>query len=321
MSVGVGYRRTDIWHDRIGFRITGRGSVHGALMADLKLEIPNLRTENAFVDFYSKYEYSPQMDFYGKGRDSEKEDRTSYRLEDFGFDIDAGYAIRSKLRLGGTAGFYAVNPGFGKRSDVPVTQDVFSPEEAPGLESDTRFIRAGGFVQFDYRDNPRGPRLGGNYMLRARQYWEISSAEFDHLRVDFSGQQYFPYFNKTRVIALGVFVSATFNEDDQGVPVYLLPVLGGNDDLRGFERYRFHDDSSIYAIVEHRWHSFAGLDIALFFDVGQVAPRVKDFDIDDLRVDGGIGFRFKVHEAVIMRIDNAMSNEGYRFMWTFSNIF
>ena len=39
------------------------------------------------------------------------------------------------------------------------------------------------------------------------------------------------------------------------------------------------------------------------------------------RVDGGIGFRFKLAETVVMRIDQAYGNEGYRFMWTFNNIF
>jgi hypothetical protein len=42
---------------------------------------------------------------------------------------------------------------------------------------------------------------------------------------------------------------------------------------------------------------------------------------EDLRWSGGIGFRFKLREKVVMRIDQAYGNEGYRFMWTFNNIF
>ena len=105
------------------------------------------------------------------------------------------------------------------------------------------------------------------------------------------------------------------------VPFYLQPTLGGNDDLRGYQRYRFYANNAFYATLEHRWHSFSGMDVALFVDAGKVANDARLLYREDLRWSGGIGFRFKLSETVIMRIDQAYGNEGYRFMWTFNNIF
>ena len=136
-------------------------------------------------------------------------------------------------------------------------------------------------------------------------------------------QQYVPYFNKNRVIAFRVFAEITSEEgvDDSVIPFYLQPKLGGNDNLRGFQRYRFYDNQAIIVNVEHRWYASSALDMAIFVDVGKVAPRLKDVDFSELEWNAGIGFRFKVQDAYIMRIDFAAGREGFRWMWTFSDIF
>lgn len=58
----------------------------------------------------------------------------------------------------------------------------------------------------------------------------------------------------------------------------------------------------------------------LFFEAGKVAPRPSQLNLKNLEYAGGIGFRFTLRDAVLMRIDNAVSREGYRFIWTFSNM-
>ena len=123
------------------------------------------------------------------------------------------------------------------------------------------------------------------------------------------------------MFALHLQGNYTFAKEGQAVPFYLQPTLGGNDDLRGFQRYRFYANNSFYATLEHRWHSFSGMDVAIFVDAGKVANEARLLYREDLRYSGGIGFRFKLREKVIMRIDQAYGNEGYRFMWTFNNIF
>ena len=116
---------------------------------------------------------------------------------------------------------------------------------------------------------------------------------------------------------------AEITSEDEGslIPFYLQPKLGGNDNLRGFERYRFYDNQLLIVSVEHRWHASSVLDMAVFVDAGKVAPRLADVDFSDLEWSAGMGFRFKVRDAYFMRIDFAGSREGFRWMWTFSDIF
>ena len=319
MSFGLGYRRVDLWGERLGFRTTVRGTILEAYMFDAEVNFPRVNTRRVDVRAYAKYENSPQMDYYGPGQDSDKDNRTSYRLEDASLDFKGRYRVWKGLWLGGSGGLYAPNTGPGKRSGFPSTEEKFTPQQTPGLDAQPDFLRAGFTAQYDYRDLPTGPRQGGNYYVNFKRYWDQDLGRHTFNQWDTVVEQYFPYWNKTRVVALRLALVATIAPEGQTVPFYLEPTLGGNENLRGFERYRFHDQSSLMGTVEHRWHVFSAGHAAVFFEVGKVAPKATQLNLARAKYSGGIGFRFTLRDAVVMRIDNAVSNEGYRFMWTFSN--
>lgn len=321
VSFGAGYRKTDIWRERLGYRGTARMTPQLAYMLDAEVDFQDLQTERFSLDFYTKYESSPQMDFYGLGGDSLEENRSSYLLEDLSADFRAAWDVTRRLKLGFTGGVLAVHTGPGDRSGVPSTDEVFDPDETPGLEDDTTFSRWGAFASFDYLDYPGAPRSGGHYAFLAREYKDEELGKYGFRQIAAEAQQYIPYFNKTRVIAIRVAAALTFDKEDQTTPFYLLTKLGGNDDLRGFQRYRFYDAQGILVSVEHRWEATSALDMAVFVDAGKVASELRDTDFSDLDWSAGIGFRFKLRDAYVMRIDFAGGREGFRFMWTFSDVF
>ena len=62
--------------------------------------------------------------------------------------------------------------------------------------------------------------------------------------------------------------------------------------------------------------------MAAFLDAGKVVPLKRDaVDVNRLNYSGGIGFRVRARSAVVSRIDFAVSREGFRMIWTFSDIF
>ena len=331
MTVGLGYRRSDLFKERLGFRTTFRGTIKLASLVDFQLFFPKLQTENAFLNLYAKYENSPQIDFYGNGPDSSEDDRSSYRLETAAVNFNAGYELFGFLGLGITGSLINVHTGPGKRGGFPSTDEklpefgctvsCFDPGSAPGLGEDTYYGGFGGFMFIDYLDSRAGPRSGGLYGYRVRQFTDLDLEKFSFRQVDFELQQYIPYFNKTRVIALRALATLAFEKNGNTIPFYAQPKLGGNDSLRGFQRYRFYDKHALVLTAEHRWHAFSGLDMALFVDAGKVASRKADVDFNNLEVSYGFGFRVKLNEAYFMRIDFAGGREGLRFMWTFSDIF
>ena len=322
-SFGGGWRKTDIWEERLGFRTTGRLTIQGAYMVDGRLDFNTLTGERAFLNLYTKYERSPKMDFYGLGPRSRLDDRSSFLLEDFSIDFQAGVDLSNHLRFGATGGGVLVKTGRGRRSGFPATVDAFTPAEAPGIgEGDTiEFNRWGGFIVFDHRDSPAGARDGGVYGIRFRQYFDRTLDKYNFRQAEFEFQHYIPYFNGTRVIAFRAATTLSFNADDQQVPVFFMPSVGGNDDLRSFGRYRYYDNHAIFLSAEHRWYVFRGLDMALFVDAGKVISRKADLDLSDLELSWGLGFRVRLRDLVMMRTDFAVGRDAFRIMWTFSDIF
>jgi hypothetical protein len=319
-TAGAGYRRSDLWAERLGYRATARGTLQGAYLFDFNLDFQGLRTERFAVKWYSKYESSPDIDFYGLGNESPKENHTTYAYDDLTSDVDASFQALRHMRLGFTGGYLRADTGHG-HDDFPPIDEVFPPEDIPGFQEDTKFTRIGAFIDFDFRDSKTGPRSGGVYGMRYREYWDVDRRTFAFRQTEYEFQQYFPYFNKGRVIAIRSAVVLTFPKEDNQVPVYLQPVLGGNDDLRGFGGYRFRDNHSVFIGVEHRWHASSNLDMAAFVDAGKVVPLKRDVDPSGLNYSGGIGFRVRMRSAIVSRTDFAVSREGFRLVWTFSDIF
>jgi outer membrane protein assembly factor BamA len=115
----------------------------------------------------------------------------------------------------------------------------------------------GVFGEYDWRDNPFGPRHGSSYVV---QYLRLNDRDirlndFNLLEIDL--QQYVPVANRSRVFALRARTRLTDTPSGQTVPFYLQPVVGGSDDLRGFRPFRFSGNNSLVLNGEYRWAIFA----------------------------------------------------------------
>jgi hypothetical protein len=321
-AFGIGYRRSDLLRDALTARGAVGGTLAGAFVVEGEAELNSLRrSADTFVTLYGKYERSPRMEFYGLGRDSSKADRTRYLLNTLSGELRAGYRFTRDFNIGVELLGGGVHTGPASGEDVPSIEAIFDATTAPGLFDDTTFLGYGGFAGYDTRDLPRGPRRGGFYGINFDRYVDLSGGRYTNRQLELEGQHFLPYFNATRVVAL--FARARFaytGRDDRVIPFFLLPKLGGNSDLRGFGPYRFHDSNAFMAAVEHRWYVFAGLEMAAFVDAGKTVAEKGQVDFSGLNYSGGIGFRARVNDAIVLRFDVARSREGLRWIWSMSDI-
>jgi hypothetical protein len=321
-AFGIGYRRSDLLRDTLTARAAVAGTLAGALVVSGEAELNRLRrSPDTFVTLYAKYERSPRMEFYGLGRDSSVDDRTRYLLNTLSGEVRAGYRFTRNLNVGVEFLGGGAHTGPTSGQDVPSIETIFDATTAPGLFDDTTFLGYGGFAGYDTRDVPRGPRSGGFYGINFTRYVDLTGGRYTNRQLELEGQHFLPYFNATRVVAL--FARARFaytGRDDRVIPFYLLPKLGGNFDLRGFGPYRFHDNNAFMAAVEHRWYVFSGLEMALFVDAGKTVSDKGEIHLSGLNYSGGVGFRARVNDAVVLRFDVARSREGLRWIWSMSDI-
>ena len=319
-TLGIGYRYRGLWNQRLNLEAGARGTWKKAYMFDFELGFASIHSGRGQFSFYAKYENSPTLDYYGIGSDSHLGDRTSYRLEDLTLDLGGRYRLGKSFYAGGFVGWYFPNISRGQQPGFPSIEDRFTPEDTPALRSEPDHLKMGVSLQYDSRDRRKGPRAGGNYYAKFSRYWDRTLGRYDFNYLDTAAEQYFPYWNKTRVIALRFGAQFSWTAEGQAVPFYLQPTLGGTKYLRGFERYRFRDQNAVLLAIEHRWHLYSGGFAALFFETGTVAPEPSKLNLSKLEYSGGIGFRFSIRDEVVIRVDNAVSREGYRIIWTFGDL-
>jgi len=162
--------------------------------------------------------------------------------------------------------------------------------------------------------SPGYSRSGGLYSVAYEEFNPISGSDgtFGFVRTQLV--QHVPVPRETWVISLRAGTESVVRKSDV-VPYFLMPTLGSGDTLRGYENQRFRDRHSLLLTSELRWFpNRVGLDMALFVDMGKVAPLRSGLTLNDLKTDYGIGVRFHTPAATALRVDVARGDEGMRLV-------
>ncbi len=320
-ALGVEYLSDDLAEKGIVFRVAGQASPVGYQLYEFQLAAPELLDNRFLLDFTARHRNYPQEDFFGIGAESQRKNRTNYRLEDTLIQGTAGVRPIDWLAVGVRGGALHTNTGVGTDTRYPSIELVFDDSRAPALDQQPSYLQIGAFVDIDYRDQPLNPRSGGQYKLEWTSFDDRASELFGFKRVDAEIRQYIPFFNLRRVIAFRAKTSLVDSKSGNRVPFFMQPTLGGSDDLRGFREFRFRDQNLFLMNLEYRWEAFSGLDMAIFGDAGKVFARRADLGFGDLEADIGFGARFNSVNGVFFRLDTGFSNEGTRIFWKFGHVF
>jgi Omp85 superfamily domain len=317
-AFGGGYRKP-FANDNLLFNTNAAFTLRGYRSARVELSLPRLVRQTVEVTGRFRYRYFPQEDFYGIGPDSQKGDRTNYLIEEAEYAIQIGWRPRRWLLLASQNAL--LNPRIGSGTDTlfPTTEARFSEATAPGLTDQPNFLENGGLAEIDYRDSRGNPRSGGRYVAYVSRFDDRDNHGFDFSRITATVEQYVPIFDKKRVFAFRIAANDLDPAAGSMVPFYYIYPLGGKDTIRGFNDLRFRDTSAWLFNTEYRWEAFSGLDMALFYDRGDVAPRFEELSLRDAKDSYGLGFRFGTNESVFIRAEIAFgSDEGTRYYVAFS---
>jgi outer membrane protein assembly factor BamA len=306
---------------QIEMTVQAQGTLSGYRRYEFALSTPRLANDHLFLGFNARRGVSPQQDFFGIGQDSRESNRTNYRYDVTDLQTTAGIRMMRWLETGAVAGTLNVDTGSGTDKRFPSVEQVFNNDAVPGLDLQPRYTYGGVFVRADNRDEPGNPRSGRKVELNWRAYRNRESEKASFERIEAEVQQYVPFFNKRRVIALRGRTVFSQTDGDNVVPFFQQPTLGGSEDLRGFREFRFRDRNMMVMNAEYRWEAFSGLDVALFGDTGKVFHSSKQFNLRDLETSYGFGFRFNTAKSVFWRVDTAFSKEGPRWFLKFGHVF
>ena len=305
LGAGVGYRH-DLFDRRARVVVEAGASLRRYHMVRGDFSLPSLAGGRLEVGVEANNRHHPQEDFFGLGPASLRSDRVSFLFDRRELQGRAVVKPGGGLRTGVRIGRLDTEVGPGRDARYPSIELRFSDIDAPGLARQPAFSYTDLFAILDRRDQPGNPRAGGFYGVFWRQYSDLDFDQYSFHQLDADLQHFFPIFDKKRVIAVRGRVAAATAGDGQIVPFFLRPTAGGHDSLRSTDDFRFRDNSMAALNVEYRWEAFSGLDMALFSDFAQVAPRFADLDLKDFEQGYGLGFRFNTYKSVFLRLDLAV---------------
>jgi outer membrane protein assembly factor BamA len=294
VSAGVGYRHN----------LTGTGATVDAAAAISWRRYTTMHTQIAWPQLLDhrltlgaslQYQDFTQINFFGVGNDSLKNERTDFRLrtaETLGF---ATIRASSRVSVTGRAGL--------------LTHVGVDPLQEPNL------LHADAAVDMDTRDVPGYPARGGRYRVSASMFHDRDLSRYSFRRFEGDAAQYVPLGRTVLTLRGRIDVSQT--SAGQEVPFYMLPALGGSNSLRGFLDYRFRDRDLLLIGAEYRWPVLRSLDAAVFYDAGSVAPQISGLT-NRFHGDYGVGVRLHSTAHLLARVDVTRSSEGTRALLSFS---
>jgi outer membrane protein assembly factor BamA len=266
-----------------------------------------------------------QINYFGIGPNSLAADESQYRMQSIDTVAYATLRPLSSLALAGEFGFLRrpdiLSPGGTFKPSVPTTTEQFPDDPGVSLPFQPNYFHAEVSLTRDTRDRRSRPTSGSLARAQVTSFVDQSTSigTFTFRQYEAEGLKFLPVTeNRDWVFALHGWIVWSDVPSGNQVPFYLLPSLGGNNTLRSYEDYRFHDQNMAVANVESRWGLWTNLDLAIFLDAGNVGPRVQDLNLDKTSI--GTGVRLHTGTATFARFDVACGSEGWRFVFRTSDV-
>ena len=309
VAAGPGFRQK--------FGGTGLFDAHAGIslrnykLVDTSVRLPSLAGQRLQVAGQATWLDAPKVAFYGIGNRSLPHDEDAHEQFQYQSTTAGGHAdlrVAGPLSVGGSVDY------------LRVESDASNPaafgSQAVLFETNPSWVRSSAFGLFDWRPSPLYARRGGFWRATWSNYAQQAGTGFAFREFEAEASQLVPILRENWVIALRARVTTTYTDAGNDVPFYLLPSLGGGSSVRGYHSWRFRDRNALLLNAEYRWTPSHFLDMALFLDAGQVAPRPADLHFTELHTGYGIGARFHTPAATVLRIDVARSEEGFTVHWS-----
>lgn len=305
---GAGYRR--YVGDATYWEVKGLYSVKGYKLVELSTASLDLMNGRLALGARLGWRDASQVGYYGLGMESTRGERANFGFEQTWAGGDATFRPTSWLRTDATLAYevYSETAGEGRH---PSIETRYTDLTAPGLGGDPRFVHTSVGAAIDTRPAADYARSGSTLGVSLHDYADRGGDQsFSRLEVD--AVQHVPVLRETWVISLHGNLDTTLDGD---VPYFLMPAVGGGHSLRGYSSFRFRDRHSLLLQGELRWiPNRYGLDMAIFYDAGTVAPERSRLALSDLETSVGVGLRLHSPTATPIRIDLARGSEGLRLV-------
>ena len=306
-TLGVGHANYVSAYNTLDVR--GSYTISGYKRVEAEFLAPRMFNRRGQLSLIGGWREATQVGFYGIGPDTSVDDKTNYLFnQPYGSALFTIFPSRRFLMLRGGAEFsqWSQEPGEGT---APSVEQVYTPATLPGLGAKVTYLHTQGTIGLDGRTSPGYSRRGA-YIAASLHDYKDQDDNFGYTMAEYEAIAHLPILRETWVLSFHGRMQHANEKDNQQIPFFMLPALGGGSSLRGFSSWRFRDQNSLLLQAEWRIMVSRYLDMAFFYDAGKVAARTGDLDLKHLKDDYGVGFRLHGPFNTPLRIEFARSRES-----------
>jgi hypothetical protein len=315
-GVDFTFRALAFRQDRRRFHLELAHSTEGNEQYSAGYELPDL--PGGFdLAFEAGYETDHAARFYGLGNSSLESGESRFASRDLTLSARVDYHLIGKLDLRLVERFRIFRPLQSVIQTDPFVGDRWPA--VPGTNGSTQVWGHRVGLVYDSRDSRTLTTRGLYAEAAAELVRDDLSSDQSFIRLE-AEARYFFQLGGTRARPRTVNVlRANFSYlDSDGVSFIERAGLGSREFMRGLSQRRFVDDHLASLSVESRVRLGAvklfGVEtepqLAFFYETGQVAGELRDFELSRLKQIYGFGVRIIVRPNIVGRLDVGFSGEG-----------
>lgn len=173
---------------------------------------------------------------------------------------------------------------------------------------------------YDNRNNAMSTTSGTLAEFRQRFHRKALGSDFDYAVGELDVRHYWqPFAHRQDIVAVQLYGYFSYGD----TPFIELAALGGDMIMRGYYEGRYRDNQLLAGQAEYRWHIWDKLGAVGFLGFGDVADRLNDFSLPDLKPSLGAGLRYALipEENLNIRVDFAVGRATNNFYINISEAF
>jgi outer membrane protein assembly factor BamA len=266
--------------------------------------------EKVFLSF--EFSYSKAIDkFFGIGNKTIDNGIEDYEHENFLLTTSISYKIYQNLQ-------YGIIYQFERRSMEDRLDNKFLDDKNllgydGGISSGIGFS-----TLWDTRDNIFFPSQGGLYEIRAIFSSKVFGSDFDYNNYEFNFRHY-KTITEDHYLAVQFYLNMVRGYP----PFYGLAALGGQNVMRGYYEGRYRDHNYFAIQAAYRVKLFWRFGAVAFVGVGDVAGRVSNYKIKDIKPSYGAGLRYMMdeEEKLNLRVDLGFGKNAFGVYFSIEEAF
>ena len=299
------------------FQVKALYSIRRFRLLQARYDTQTFWNGRALLSSRVRWQDAPKLDLFALGPES-PDVKVRYAERKSDVSTRLRYQLAPSAHIGAGFGIERYTSSAGSLDLVG--DPALPPQQImPGLGTRPWYAHSFFGGALDTRTSPDYSRNGRLIEGVLHSFNDLHDGQDPFGRFDGAVQQLVPTHGGKGVIELSANTWLSLAGGARSVPFFLMPTLGGSSHLLGYKSYRFRDRHALALRSEYRWAVHKSVDLAGMYEIGKVAPRIRDLSLSGAAHSVAAGVRVHTKTSSLVNVYLAHSRDGFAVVLGFSS--